>query len=81
MPGRTPRCPTSARRGLLSLIGCRVQVRDAEGVLVLTWDGVAWSLPAVGAELFAPLVQSCSSTSGEESVYDVGAEGHEVRTN
>ena len=40
--------PNVGKARLLSLIGCRVQVRDAEGVLVLTWDGAAWSLPAVG---------------------------------
>ena len=31
--------PNVGKARLLSLIGCRVQVRDAEGVLVLTWDG------------------------------------------
>ena len=32
------------------------QVRDSQGVLVLTWDG-AWSLPAVGYALYLPEVR------------------------
>ena len=48
--------PNVGKARLLSLIGCRVMVRDAEGVLVLTWDG-AWSLPAVGHALYLPEVR------------------------
>ena len=48
--------PNVGKARLLSLIGCRVQVRDSQGVLWLAWDG-AWSLPAVGAELYLPEVR------------------------
>jgi hypothetical protein len=50
--------PLVGRARLLMLLGCRVAVRDAEGLLYLDYEGEgAWSLPAMGYATCLPLVR------------------------
>jgi hypothetical protein len=50
--------PLVGRARLLSLTGCRIAVRDNEGLLWLDYLGSnAWSLPAVGSATYLPLLQ------------------------
>jgi|WetSurMetagenome_2_1015567.scaffolds.fasta_scaffold19916_4 hypothetical protein len=50
--------PLVGRARLLSLTGCRIAVRDNEGLLWLDYLGSnAWSLPAVGYATYLPLLQ------------------------
>jgi hypothetical protein len=46
--------PNVGQARLLSLTGCRVMVRDAEGVLWLDYMGDGWTLPAVGYTVYVP---------------------------
>lgn len=49
--------PYVGKATLMSLVDCRVTVRDSDGLLYLDFDGAAWSLPGVLRRVYLPIVQ------------------------